>query len=1228
AVELVYDTDSQLQTVEDLYGQPTYYVYDKNGNVLTEINSVGRKIVRTYDERNNVLTQTVVTEESGEQGWKTTYTYDSRNNKLSETDPLDNTTYYTYNSQNQILTVTNSLGHTTSFSYDDRGNLVSVTNAEGDTIDFTYDGSGNLTSIIKAEDNITQFKYDEFGNRILEIDALGNETAYTYDASGNATTKTTTLTSSITGIERTLTATKTYDTQGNLISVLDAENGLTQLEYDANNNVVALTDAQNNLIQYEYSQKNTWNKTVFADDTPEDLQDNPTIAFESTINPDGKVEQIIDPLGNITYSKYNHLDRSVELILPDDTPEDLSDNPQKIARYDTAGRLISQTDERGRRIEYEYDDAGRRTVVRQVYQDQSIETKTIYNQAGWVIATIDPLGHKTEFRHNKLGQVTETIFHDGTSIKVDYDKFGNLIAYTDREGRTTEYEYDVLDRLTAIVDHQKQRTEYKYDEAGNIVEQLNANGERTQYEYDGLGQRTAVVRAMGQESRSKYDELGNPIETTDFNGNTILYTYDEQGRLVSKTLSGETEPFIQYGYNAMGRLESVEDDRGLTTYTYEDRGLLASRTDPDGSTISYTYNEIGQIETLTTPAGSIVYQYDELNRLKQVTEGTETTAYEYNAVGNLEKTTYPNGVVETRDYDTLHRLTNITTKDESGTVISSYDYTLDNAGNRTAVEELGGRKVEWTYDELNRLTDETITDPVDGDRTIKYVYDKVGNRLSREVTSAQEVVLTTYTYDKNDRLKSEQTNGVTTKYTYDDNGNLLLANVQGSPEQIEYIWDAENRLIGVNKTNAAGATESIEYQYNARGIRVSSTLNGVTTNYLIDENRQYAQVLEEYTLDGANRQTEATYTYGLNLVSQERGGDQLFYLHDNHSGVRQLTDEGGTVTDTYHYDAYGNLLSIAGSSENNYLYRGEQYDSFAQMQYLRARYYDPHLGRFASVDPFEGWLYQPMSLHRYLYGNANPVTFSDPSGEVAVNMGLHSALMSILSSMSYAVPTGALSSALLGITKAVLAIQLSAAGVTLAHVAAGLATYYYRKNNGGKIWEGTLALETGLAGVESNVDTGDMSLPGNFGFLFAGNGNFTNQSYVDSEGNNPIEMNVDVSGIGGGVREFLKYTRYQNIAPATYDVKLATLEDDNPNAFTGLFVASNFLWAWPGQLQQPSNWDFIDVGYIGMGGGISGFGAVGIMKGTTPDTATTIDTFDSIWLVGWSLAQLNQLSSG
>ena len=79
-----------------------------------------------------------------------------------------------------------------------------------------------------------------------------------------------------------------------------------------------------------------------------------------------------------------------------------------------------------------------------------------------------------------------------------------------------------------------------------------------------------------------------------------------------------------------------------------------------------------------------------------------------------------------------------------------------------------------------------------------------------------------------------------------------------------------------------------------------------------------------------------------------------FYGYDGGGSVRQLTDSTGTVTDEYEYDAFGNSFTKSGTTPNNYLYRGEQYDSDLALYYLRARYYNPQTGRFMSRDPEDG----------------------------------------------------------------------------------------------------------------------------------------------------------------------------------------------------------------------------------------------------------------------------------
>jgi RHS repeat-associated protein len=96
--------------------------------------------------------------------------------------------------------------------------------------------------------------------------------------------------------------------------------------------------------------------------------------------------------------------------------------------------------------------------------------------------------------------------------------------------------------------------------------------------------------------------------------------------------------------------------------------------------------------------------------------------------------------------------------------------------------------------------------------------------------------------------------------------------------------------------------------------------------------------------------------------------------------VRTLTDITGTVTDTYDYDAWGNIISQTGTTPNVYLYRGEQYDPDLRLYYLRARYFNQLSGRFLTVAPELGAIAKPLSLHKYVYAESDPITKQDPTG--------------------------------------------------------------------------------------------------------------------------------------------------------------------------------------------------------------------------------------------------------
>lgn len=311
--------------------------------------------------------------------------------------------------------------------------------------------------------------------------------------------------------------------------------------------------------------------------------------------------------------------------------------------------------------------------------------------------------------------------------------------------------------------------------------------------------------------------------------------------------------------------------------------------------------------------------------------------------------------------------------------LGNYVYTLGLAGERTAVAETG-RTVSYEYNRLNQLTKESITVGTStGD--ITYGLDDQGNRTTRTPYNLSAADITTQSGSSTSFNRANMlVGGYGSTFQYDSQLNQTVSSYVSAAVAGTDAYDYDNHLI-----SRTGGSSSIYLEYDAEGNRVKKTTGSGTIYYLTDDQNPtgYSQVVETRTLSGSTWTVQNRWLYGIMAISQsDSGGLKWYYGYDGHNNVRFLVNPSGAKAASYNYDAYGIDLNSTGPTvdSNPLRYCGEQWDTDLGLYFLRARYYNPALGRFTGFDSFEGVSEDPASLHRYLYCASDPVNQSDPSG--------------------------------------------------------------------------------------------------------------------------------------------------------------------------------------------------------------------------------------------------------
>jgi RHS repeat-associated protein len=962
SVSQTFDSSGRLQTSTNADGT-TQYSYNISTNTTTTTfpdggvrvetdasfgkplsitDPMNRNTSYTYDSNQNMLTKSVPF-----RTW--TYTYDANGFQTSVKDPLNHIRSTVYNQFGEPTSITDGVGNVTTVTYDSLFNPIHANDSLGQIMASTFDAAGNPVTQTDANGRTTTFAYDSRGNLIQKTDPLNRITSYAYDSMDRVISETD---------PRQHTTTYAYDGLGRLLSKTDALNHTTIYTYDNNGNKLTEKDALNHQTSYQYDALNRLTQITYPDNT----------AKQYTYNFRGDKLTETDQSGRVTQYQYNLAGQITQVTYAFGTPE--AGTVQYT--YDSLGRRRTVVDERGLpSVTYNYDDAFR---VTSTVDAVNRTTSYGYDAADRRTSITDSANHTTQFAYDARNRQTTVTYPDTTTTAYTYDGVGHRLTMTDQGGKVTTYAYDNAGELTSVTDALNHATQYGYDPSGNLTSITDANNHTTSFQYDSLNRRILRSLPLGQSETKSYDAVGNVSAQTDFNGKTTTFTYDTLNRLLSKIPDASLgQPTISFTYTPAGKRSTMVDATGTNTYTYDNRDRLLTKATPQG-TLTYTYDLHGNLLTLKSSnanGASAIYTYNNVNQLTNAGDdrlfshggfSSGFIGYGYNTAGLVSNYQYPNGVATNFTYNTLNRLTQVTTS-KGSTTLSNFTYTLGAAGNRNNVLELNSRNVAYGYDDTYRLTSETITaDPASNNGVVNYTYDNIGNRTAMTSTLGA-VPGGTFSYDNNDRLSID---------SYDANGNTI------SSAGISYVYDFENRLL------MRGAITMV---YDGDGNRVSQTVGGTTTKYLVDDLNPtgYNQVIDELVGGVVNR----TYMYGYNRIDQERlvgsTWTPSFYGYDGHGNVRFLTSTPGVVTDTYQFDAFGNQIASAGATPNNYLFSGEQFDNNIALYYLRARYYRMPTGRFLTMDPMLGTsccksrscLFGGDS---YAYASNDPVNRIDPSG--------------------------------------------------------------------------------------------------------------------------------------------------------------------------------------------------------------------------------------------------------
>ena len=586
--------------------------------------------------------------------------------------------------------------------------------------------------------------------------------------------------------------------------------------------------------------------------------------------------------------------------------------------FDSKGRMMSQTDQKGNKCTFVYNEAG---ILKLVENGNGSWLKYRYNQEQRLIYVTDHTGRqiKLEYQYGKLRWFTNA---EGRRYTYDYNENGKLNEIlTPQNTSAVKNVYDGADRIVKQIMPDGGLVELLYDDKNNRTYMKEENGNMIIFESDSRQRNIRTIYEDGEEVFS-YNDKNQKILFTDKNGNTTRYAYDNRGNL-TKVIDALGQKFymtyddnnhllnikypngtsIKNRFNEDGDLvETIDRLENSTKIEYLDNHLIDKFLLPDGSELKFGYDKIGKLTQILDPAGNrSEITYNELGQQERMVDGNgNTIRYHYDVKGKIDEIINPAGDKRTFQYNDNGKITEIKDFDDS-------------------IHKL-------KYDVCNRCCN--YMDP-EGN-VVSYEYDKIGKLIKKTLPNGGSYQ---YTYSHLGHLQTASDPlGNTMKLFHDPNGNCIKA-IEPNGAKISYAYDALNRMI--SKTEVDGLI--INYEYN-----VDNKVTKIMDNYENMETMEYdpmgrltkvtdvygncnlysydclGQIINE--TDGAGRKTDYSYYPGklLKKVQYFDGRSQEFW-YDGNSNIIKMKNQDDLFVN-YTYDCLNRCTAVTESMGNKKSY--------------------------------------------------------------------------------------------------------------------------------------------------------------------------------------------------------------------------------------------------------------------------------------------------------------------